>query len=72
MPLQSSDKDYTAFEADGHLYQFCRIPFEVNDGVLAFQRTIGNFVDKEGLTNTFAYPDDVAKSGTDKSISIKT
>ena len=34
------DKPYMAFEANGKLYQFCRIPFEVTNGVACFQRII--------------------------------
>ena len=59
MPLQNSDTKYTAFEANGRLYQFCRIPFGVTDGVSAFQRISDRFIAEEGLTDTFAYLDDV-------------
>ena len=66
MPLQNRDKKYTAFEANGRLYQFCRIPFGVTNGVSAFQRTIDSFIAEEGLTDTFAYPDDVTICGNDQ------
>ena len=59
VPLQNRDKKYTAFEANGRLYQFCRIPFGVTNGVSAFQRTIDSLIAEEGLTDTFAYLDDV-------------
>ena len=66
VPLQNRDKKYTAFEANGRLYQFCRIPFGVTNGVSAFQRTIDSFIAEEGLTDTFAYLDDVTICGNDQ------
>ena len=33
LPICDSDKKYTGFEANGKLYQFCRIPFSVTNGV---------------------------------------
>jgi len=38
--LATEDRAYTAFEADGKLYQYCRLPFSVTNGVLCFQRII--------------------------------
>ena len=66
VPLQNRDKKYTAFEANGRLYQFCRIPFGVTNGVSAFQRTIDSFIAEEGLTDTFAYLNDVTICGNDQ------
>ena len=66
VPLQNRDKTFTAFEANGRLYQFCRIPFGVTNGVSAFQRTIDSFIAEEGLTDTFAYLDDVTICGNDQ------
>ena len=37
---KEEDKPYTAFEANGKLYQFSRIPFGVANGVACFQRII--------------------------------
>jgi hypothetical protein len=42
IPLQEKEKPFTAFEANGRLYQFCRVPFGVTNGVACFQRTIDN------------------------------
>ena len=40
IPIKEEDKPYTAFEANGKLYQFCRIPFGVTNGIACFQRVI--------------------------------
>ena len=45
VPIKESDRKFTGFEANGRLYQFCRIPFGVTNGVAAFQRAMDNFVD---------------------------
>ena len=37
IPLRDYEKKYTAFEADGNLFQFKRVPFGVTNGVAAFQ-----------------------------------
>ena len=59
IPIAESDKPYTAFEADGGLYQFCRLPFGVTNGVAAFQRIMDQLIAKHGLKvkGTFAYLD---------------
>jgi len=49
MPIKESDRKYTGFEANERLYQFCRIPFGVINGVPVFQRAIDKIVDEEGL-----------------------
>ena len=36
--IKPVERKYTAFEAAGSLYQFCRIPFGVTNGVANFQR----------------------------------
>lgn len=42
VPISDKDKIYTTFEADGKLYQFCRVPFGVSKRVTCFQRIIDN------------------------------
>ena len=34
--IKEQDKPFAAFEANGQLYQFCRVPFGVTNGVAAF------------------------------------
>lgn len=46
-----------AFEANHHLYQFCRAPLGVTNGVASFQRTITDFILEESLEDIFAYLD---------------
>ena len=40
IPISKKDKIYTAFEADGKLYQFYRLPFGVTNAVTCFQSII--------------------------------
>ena len=51
------------FEACGRLYQFCRIPFGVTNGVASFQRVIDEIISNEKLKDTVAYIDDVTVCG---------
>jgi len=48
------------------LYQFCRVPFAVTNGVAAFQRTMDTFISNESLNDTFAYLDDITICGRDQ------
>ena len=66
IPLKAQDKPYTAFEACGQLYQFCRIPFGVTNGVACFQRIMDDLINKEKLKGTFIYVDNVTICGYDK------
>lgn len=63
IPIAKSDRHYTAFEANGRLYQFCRIPFGVTNGVSAFQRAMDKLVDEENLKDTFPYLDNITIAG---------
>ncbi|XP_068229452.1 uncharacterized protein [Palaemon carinicauda] len=58
-----SDKKYTAFEANRRLYQFCRVPFGVTNGVAAFQRTMDKLVKEENLQGAFLYLDKITIAG---------
>ena len=60
VPIKPQERRYTAFEADGNLYQFTRIPFGVTNGVAAFQRVIDNIIRAENLNGIFAYVDDIS------------
>ncbi|XP_046962258.1 uncharacterized protein LOC124531777 [Vanessa cardui] len=66
VPILSSERQYTAFETCGKLYQFTRIPFGVTNGVAVFQRTLQYIIDTEKLAGTFAYLDDVTVCGKSK------
>lgn len=61
--IKSSDKKYTAFEANGVLYQFKRIPFGVTNGVAAFQRSMDKIIYDEELAGTFPYLDNITVAG---------
>ena len=63
IPIKETDKHYTAFEANGNLYQFCRIPFGVTNGVAVFQRLMDKLVTDECLKDTFPYLDDITVAG---------
>ncbi|XP_054276624.1 uncharacterized protein LOC128995632 [Macrosteles quadrilineatus] len=64
--IENEERIYAAFEACGRLYQFCRIPFGVTNGVSCFQREIDSIIQKEGLECTVAYLDDVTVGGRNK------
>ena len=66
VPIIESERQYTAFEADGKLYQFRRVPFGVTNGVACFQRTIDTLIEEEQLEDTFPYLDDVTVCGRDQ------
>lgn len=61
--IKQSDRKYTAFEANGQLFQFTRLPFGVTNGVPAFQRAMNEIVKEENLTDTFPYLDNVIIGG---------
>ena len=63
VPIKESNRKYTGFEANGRLYQFCRIPFGVTNGVAVFQRAMDKMVDEEGLKDTFPYLDNITVAG---------
>ena len=57
--LQEREKKFTAYKADGNLYQFKRVPFGVTNGVAVFQRIVDDILRKEALPDTEAYIDNV-------------
>ena len=63
VPLREEDKKFTAFEANGCLYQFQRMPFRVTNRVATFQWIMNDFITSEGLLDTFAYLDNVTICG---------
>ena len=63
IPIKKEERHFTAFEANGNLYQFTRIPFGVTNGVAAFQRVMDEIILKEGVKDTFSYVDNVTVCG---------
>ena len=63
VPIKEEDRKYTAFEIDGKLYQFTRLPFGVTNGVSAFQTSIHHIIEVEKLDDTFAYIDNLTVCG---------
>ena len=66
VPLATEDRKFTAFEANGKLYQYCRMPFGVTNVVSPFQRIIDNLIEKYKSKKTYAYLDNVTVTGRDK------
>lgn len=66
VPLRSKEKMYTAFEANGGLYQYTRVPFGLTNSVPAFQRVINTVISDNNLMGTFAYLDDVIVCGSNQ------
>jgi len=57
VPLLAEERHCTAFEADGRLFQYKRLPLGVTNGVSAFQRSIDEFIKRHRLKNIYAYLD---------------
>ena len=64
VPLREDEK-FTAFEADGQLFQFRRLPFGLTNAVAVFQRAMNALIVDNDLQGTFAYIDDVIVCGID-------
>ena len=61
IPLCPEDRQFAAFEADGKLYQYTRLPFGVTNGVSFFQRIVNE------LIADCAYLKNITLSGLNKS-----
>ena len=61
--IKPEDRQYTAFEADGDLYEFTRLAFGLTNAVPVFQRIIDNIVKENNLQKTYPYLDDVTICG---------
>ncbi len=66
IPLHKDEQIYTAFEADGNLLEFTRVPFGVTNGPPCFQREIDDCIRENDLKATFAYIDNVTVAGITK------
>ena len=63
LEMNPFDKLYSAFEADGKLYQFRRVPFGLTNAVACFQRKMDEFVDNYKLKDMFVYVDNITIVG---------
>ena len=63
IPIQEEDKQYSVLEANGKLYQFCRVPFRVTNRVACFQRIIDNIIRWHNLHGTCVYVDNIVVAG---------
>ena len=61
--LPSSDRLYTAFQTDGSLWQWKRIPFGLTNAVPCFQRIVDDIIKSNGCEGTFAYLDNITVGG---------
>ena len=59
IPIHEDDKLYTAFECSKRLYHFNRMPFDLTNAPPPFQRTIDQFIEKEELSDNFAFFDNI-------------
>ena len=63
VPILLEEKMFTAFEANGRLHQFTRIPFEWKNAVTYFHRVIDAVKPEHDCKDTFAYLDDITVCG---------
>jgi len=63
VPLLAEERHYTAFEADGQLFQYKRLPFGVTNGISVFQRSIDEFIKRHRLKKVYAYLDGLTVTG---------
>ena len=61
--LAIEDRPFTAFEANGKIYQYCHLPFGVTNGISAFQRIKDGVIEQHELKGTFACLDNIAMVG---------
>ena len=63
IPLRRDERQFTAFEADGELFQFVVLPFGLTNAVAVFQREMKNFVRRNNLQKVYIYLDDIIIGG---------
>ena len=61
--MLTEERKFTAFEANGQLYQFKRVPFGLKNAVLCFQRVVNQIISKFDCQGTFAYLGDITVCG---------
>lgn len=64
--LQPEDQEYTAFEADGGLFQFTRVPFGLKNAIPCFQRIINDLIEQNDCKGTWTCLDNVTVAGKTK------
>ena len=64
--IVEKERLFTAFEADGNLYQIRRMPFGLTNVVACFQRIMNKFIEDYSLKDTFAYLVNVTIGGPTK------
>ena len=58
VPILPEERLFTAFEANGQLYQFKRIPLGLKNAFPCFQRVVNESISKYNCKGTYAYLDD--------------
>ncbi|CAI9720228.1 Hypothetical predicted protein [Octopus vulgaris] len=66
IPLLEKDRQFTAFETDGKLWHYIRMPFGVTNGSACFQRIMDDFVSKYKLRDTFPFINNLTICGKDQ------
>jgi len=66
VPLLPEERKFSAFEANGRLYQFKRIAFGLKNAVACFQRVIDDIIAAYDCKGMFAYLDDITVCGKTK------
>jgi len=66
--INTEDEIYTAFEVNGKLYQYRRLPFGVTNTVYDFQRIIDRLITKQSKMNLHecTYLDNITIGGTNR------
>ena len=64
--IPTEDRPYTAFEANGKLYQSKRLSFGLTNAVPWFQRIIDNIIEVNKCEATFVYLDNITVCGKTK------
>ena len=64
--LPASNRLYTAFEADGALWQWKRIPFGLTNAVPCFQKIVDQIIKSNNCEGTYAYLDNITVGGADQ------
>ena len=70
--LPKEARIYAAFEADGQLFQFTRLPFGLKNAVPCFQRIIDRIIKENDCVGTYAYLDNITFGGKTQENTTKT